>query len=93
VRHREPSHAHAAPRRSRAAGRPAAPAAADLGAPGTGPEGDGGFLERDQLVLDKSRPVGRARLGRGARAGLWAMRLAVMVLGAMVIYTFVSQVA
>ncbi len=49
------------------------------------------YLERDQLVADRSRPVPRARLGRRAAAGLWALRVFALVLSAMVIYTFVTQ--
>jgi hypothetical protein len=50
------------------------------------------FLERDQLVVDKSRPVPRAALGGRARAALWALRAFASVVSAMVLYTFVSQV-
>lgn len=50
------------------------------------------FLERDQLVVDKSRPVPRAALGGRARASLWALRTFAGVVSAMVLYTFVSQV-
>ena len=49
------------------------------------------YLESDQLVAERSRPVGRARLGRRARAALWALRVFTIVLSAMVIYTFVAQ--
>lgn len=49
------------------------------------------FLERDQLVVDKSRPVGRMALSRRATAALWALRVFAVVVSAMVIYTFVSQ--
>jgi hypothetical protein len=49
------------------------------------------FLEPDQLVVDKSRPVPRAQLTERANAGLWALRIFVLVVSAMVIYTFVSQ--
>jgi hypothetical protein len=49
------------------------------------------FLEPDQLVVDKSRPVPRAQLSERANAGLWALRVFVLVVSAMVIYTFVSQ--
>jgi hypothetical protein len=51
------------------------------------------FLERDQLVVDKSRPVPRALLGRRATLALWALRVFAIVISAMVIYTFVSAVA
>ena len=50
------------------------------------------FLERDQLVLDKARPVPRARLSARANTALWALRVFVVVVSAMVIYTFVSQI-
>jgi hypothetical protein len=49
------------------------------------------FLERDQLTADKARPLPRARVSRGATAALWALRVFVLVVGAMVIYTFVAQ--
>ena len=49
------------------------------------------FLERDQLVRDKSLPVPRATLSPRATAGLWALRLFGVIVGAMVIYTFFSQ--
>jgi hypothetical protein len=49
------------------------------------------FLERDQLVSDTSRPVPRARLSRRATVGLWALRIFAIVVSAMVVYTFVSQ--
>ena len=51
------------------------------------------FLEPDQLVADKARPLSRARLSGRATAGLWALRIFVLVVSAMVIYTFVSQLA
>jgi hypothetical protein len=50
-----------------------------------------GFLEPDQLVTDKSRPIPRAPLGARANAALWALRIFVLIVGGMVIYTFVSQ--
>jgi hypothetical protein len=51
------------------------------------------FLERDQLVADKAHPLPRAHLSRRARAALWALRIFVLVVSAMVIYTFFSQLA
>lgn len=51
------------------------------------------FLERDQLLSDRSRPVARARLGPRARAGLWALRVFAVVLSAMVVYVFIAQLA
>ena len=49
------------------------------------------FLERDQLVADTSVPLPRAHLGRGANLGLWTLRVVVIMLSGMVIYTFASQ--
>jgi hypothetical protein len=49
------------------------------------------FLERDQLVHDTSRPVARMPLSHRISAALWALRVFVIVVSAMVIYTFVSQ--
>ncbi|HEY6399264.1 MAG TPA: hypothetical protein VIX82_17610 [Solirubrobacteraceae bacterium] len=51
------------------------------------------FLERDQLVSDKALPVPRAHLSARARAALWALRAFVLIVSAMVIYTFFSQLA
>jgi hypothetical protein len=48
-------------------------------------------LERDQFVAETSRPVPRARLGSRTNAGLWALRVFVVLVGLMVIYTFVAQ--
>ncbi len=50
------------------------------------------FLERDQLVLDTSRPVFRSPLSARANLALWALRAFVIVVTAMVVYTFVSQI-
>ena len=50
-----------------------------------------GFLESDQLVRERSRPLPRAVLTRRRRTLLWALRAAGIGLGAMVIYTFVAQ--
>jgi hypothetical protein len=49
------------------------------------------FLERDQLVADTSEPVPRAHLSPGVNAALWALRVFVLVVSFMVIYTFVAQ--
>jgi len=51
------------------------------------------FLERDQLVFDTARPVPRARLRRSTTVALWALRVLVIVVSAMVICTFASQIA
>ena len=48
-------------------------------------------LERDQLVAETSRPVPRAELSARALAGLWALRVFVVIVSAMVIYTFFAQ--
>ena len=49
------------------------------------------YLEPDQLVTDKSRPIRRAPLSKRANAALWALRAFVLIVSAMVIYTFFSQ--
>lgn len=51
------------------------------------------FLEADQLVAERSRPVGRARLSRRARAGLWGLRVFALITSAMVVYVFIAQLA
>ena len=48
-------------------------------------------LERDQLVAATSLPVAQAALSPAARAALWALRVFVVLVSLMVIYTFVSQ--
>jgi hypothetical protein len=48
-------------------------------------------LERDQFVAETSRPVARAALRPRATAALWALRVFVVLVGLMVIYTFVHQ--
>jgi hypothetical protein len=45
-------------------------------------------LEHDQFVAETSRPVPRAPLSARASAGLWALRVFVIVVSLMVIYTF-----
>lgn len=49
------------------------------------------YLERDQLLEQTARPLRRARLTHRAQAALWALRVLVIVFGAMVVYTFVWQ--
>ncbi len=49
------------------------------------------FLEPEQFVSDRSIPVPPARLSRRARAALWLLRIFALIVSAMVIYTFVSQ--
>jgi hypothetical protein len=48
-------------------------------------------LELDQYLAATSQPVPRAFLSPRARAGLWALRVAAVVLGVMVVVTFISQ--
>jgi len=49
------------------------------------------FLERDQLVADTSQPLPQTRLGPRATIALWALRVFVLVVSFMVIYTFIRQ--
>jgi len=48
-------------------------------------------LERDQFVAETSRPVPRAELSARAVAGLWALRIFVVLVSLMVIYAFIDQ--
>ncbi len=48
-------------------------------------------LERDQFVAETSRPVARASLGRRTIIALWALRVFVVLVSLMVIYTFIYQ--
>jgi hypothetical protein len=48
-------------------------------------------LERDQFVAETSRVIPRAELSTRAIAGLWALRVFVVLVGLMVVYTFVDQ--
>ncbi|HMD57259.1 MAG TPA: hypothetical protein VKG82_07290 [Solirubrobacteraceae bacterium] len=48
-------------------------------------------LERDQFVAQTSRPVPRAVLSARATAGLWALRVFVVLVSLMVLYTFIDQ--
>lgn len=50
-------------------------------------------LERDQLVAETLRPVPRAHLGRPALIGLWALRIFVVLVSVMVIYTFIANLS
>jgi hypothetical protein len=49
------------------------------------------FLEPGQLTTAISQPVPRVQLCRRAMTALWALRVLVIILSAMVIYTFVTQ--
>ena len=48
-------------------------------------------LERDQFVAETSRPVSEAALSAHIKIGLWALRVFVILVGMMVIYTFIDQ--
>ena len=48
-------------------------------------------LERDQFVAETSRPVPRAPLSARVSAGLWALRVFVVLVSAMVVYTFIEN--
>lgn len=49
------------------------------------------YLERGQLVAETSRPVPRAVLSTRAVAGLWVLRVFVILVSLMVIWTFIDQ--
>ncbi len=59
--------------------------------PAGGDEPPWSYLEPKQFVGDRSIPLPRVTLGPGAAAALWALRIFVLVVSAMVIYTFVAQ--
>ena len=67
------------------------PASTPTPRPGQRPGDPAVFLEPGQLTVATRRPVPRARLGRPAMIALWALRVLVIILSAMVIYTFFSQ--
>jgi hypothetical protein len=48
-------------------------------------------LERDQLVAATFTPVPRARLSPRLQIALWLLRAFVIVVGVMVIYTFIAR--
>ncbi len=48
-------------------------------------------LERDQFVAETSRPVPRAMMSARVTAGLWALRVFVVLVSLMVLYTFIDQ--
>jgi hypothetical protein len=50
-----------------------------------------GYLEPDQLSIDRAIPLPRARVGPKVAVALWALRIFVLIVSAMVIYTFVAQ--
>jgi hypothetical protein len=47
-------------------------------------------LEPDQLVAATSKPLPRYRLSHTANAALWLLRIFVLLMTALVIYTFVK---
>ncbi len=49
------------------------------------------FLERDQLSSDTAIPVARAQLTRRLTITLWVLRVFVITVSAMVIYTFAAS--
>lgn len=49
-------------------------------------------LEPDQLVIEMDKPVSRRQLNGLTTAGLWALRLFLLTITAMVIYAFVAGV-
>ena len=51
----------------------------------------GRYLEHDQLVADTELPVPRAQLSPRAAAALWVLRIFVIIIGAMVLYSFFSE--
>ncbi len=48
-------------------------------------------LEREQLVTENSRQLPRAALSTRALAGLWAVRVFVVLIFLMVSYAFIDQ--
>jgi hypothetical protein len=48
-------------------------------------------LEPDQFVAATAEPVPRAPLGPRAKAVLWALRIFVVLVSVMVVYTFVDR--
>jgi hypothetical protein len=51
------------------------------------------FLEPDQLAVDRYRPVPRYPLTPQTSFWLWVLRVFVLVVSAMVIYTFFAQLS
>ena len=50
-----------------------------------------GGLEPDQVVGSATRPFSRMHIGRAGACGLWALRILVLLVSAMVVYTFVAS--
>jgi hypothetical protein len=51
------------------------------------------FLEPDQLLAGRERVVPRAQLSRQAKTALWILRVSGIILSAMIIYAFFSQLS
>lgn len=49
------------------------------------------YLEADQIAAEAERPLPPAGMSRVVVAGLWALRVFVVAISAMVIYVFVWQ--
>jgi hypothetical protein len=49
------------------------------------------FLEPGQLVAGTQRPVPRAPISTRVRVALWGLRIFVIIVSAMVLYTFFCQ--
>lgn len=50
-------------------------------------------LEPDQTVAASSRPFPRYRMSRAANAAFWAVRVFVLLIAAMVVYTFFASLS
>ena len=48
-------------------------------------------LEPDQLVMAVAKPLPRLRLSRPVRIALWAVRIFVLIITVLVVYTFVVK--
>jgi hypothetical protein len=53
--------------------------------------GNGLALEHGQLVAETARPVPRTTLTARARTGLWLLRVVVVLVSLMVVWTFIQQ--
>jgi hypothetical protein len=49
------------------------------------------YLEPGQLAADRRQPASRAHLSAATRAALWGLRILVLVVSAMVVYTFIAE--
>ncbi len=48
-------------------------------------------LEPDQLVAAVAKPLPRLKLSRPVRIALWAVRIFVLIISALVVYTFIVK--